>query len=78
MSIDQIYSLPVGNIAADNCALFLWTTNPLLNDSFKVITAWDFQYKTVAFVWCLVDHSIYQVVIEPIEKHSKKLGSTEI
>lgn len=51
MSLDKICSLPVEEIAADNCALFLWTTNPLLNDAFKVITAWGFQYKTVAFYW---------------------------
>lgn len=51
MSVDDICSLPVGNIAADNCALFLWITNPLLNEPFKVISAWGFQYKTVAFYW---------------------------
>jgi N6-adenosine-specific RNA methylase IME4 len=51
MSLGEICSLPVADIAADNCALFLWTTNPLLNDSFKVIEAWGFEYKTVAFFW---------------------------
>ena len=51
MTIDEICKLPVAEIAADNCALFLWTTNPLLNDVFKVISAWGFQYKTVAFYW---------------------------
>lgn len=51
MSLDEICSLPVNDIAAENCALFLWATNPLLDDAFKVITAWGFEYKIVAFYW---------------------------
>jgi N6-adenosine-specific RNA methylase IME4 len=51
MTIEEICALPVADIAAENCVLFLWTTNPLLNDAFKVISAWGFQYKTVAFYW---------------------------
>ena len=31
--------------------LFLWVTFPTLLESFEVIRAWGFQYKTVAFVW---------------------------
>ena len=49
MTIDEICKLPVADIAANNCALFLWATNPTLNDAFKVIDSWGFQYKTVAF-----------------------------
>ena len=51
MTIAEICALPVADIAADKCALFLWTTNPLLNDAFKVILGWGFKYKTVAFYW---------------------------
>lgn len=31
--------------------LFLWVTFPKLLESFEVIKAWGFEYKTVAFVW---------------------------
>ena len=51
MSLDNIRQLPVGNIAADDCALFIWTTIPFLKECFSVIRAWGFEYKTVAFVW---------------------------
>lgn len=51
MNIDDICNLPVKNIASENCILFLWVTFPTLLDSFKVIEAWGFNYKTVAFVW---------------------------
>ena len=51
MTINEICSLPVRSIAANNCALFLWATNPTLDDAFKVIRAWGFEFKTVAFYW---------------------------
>ena len=51
MSIEQIKALPVEEIAADNCALFLWATFPNLQEAFEVVTAWGFTFRTVAFVW---------------------------
>lgn len=51
LSIDEISQLPVKTIAANNCFLFLWVTFPKLQECFKVINAWGFTYKTVAFVW---------------------------
>lgn len=51
MSTEEICSLPVSEIAARDCVLFLWTTVPCLQESFSVIRAWGFSYKTVAFVW---------------------------
>jgi N6-adenosine-specific RNA methylase IME4 len=43
--------LPIDALAADDCALFLWVTWPLLNDAMFVIGTWGFTYKTAAFVW---------------------------
>ena len=51
MKLEDICNLPVGDLAADNCILFLWVTFPKLLESFEVIKAWGFEYKTVAFVW---------------------------
>lgn len=51
MEHEDICALPVADIAADNCLLFLWTTFPKLYEALDVITAWGFEYKTVAFVW---------------------------
>lgn len=50
MTIETICALPVRDLALDNAVLFLWVTSPLLEDSFKVINAWGFHYKT-SFVW---------------------------
>ncbi len=51
MPADDICSLPVADIAEDNSVLFLWVTFPNLQESFRVIEAWGFEYRTVAFVW---------------------------
>lgn len=51
MRIEQIKALPVEKLAADDCALFMWITFPCMKEAFEVLEAWDFQYKTVTFVW---------------------------
>jgi N6-adenosine-specific RNA methylase IME4 len=51
MTIEDIYNLPVQSIAADDCALFLWVTNPMLEQGLETIKRWGFAYKTVAFSW---------------------------
>ena len=51
MSMDEICALPVADLAAKDSALFLWATFPQLNEAFRVIEAWGFSYKTVAFNW---------------------------
>lgn len=51
MSLEDIQALPVKDLAATDCILFMWTTIPLLQDCFSVMNAWGFVYKTVAFVW---------------------------
>ena len=51
MSIKDICALPVRELAAPDCTLFLWVTFPVLPETFEVIKAWGFEYKTVAFCW---------------------------
>lgn len=51
MSIADIAALPVADVAADDCHLFLWVTGPVLEQAFEVIRAWGFRYSGVAFTW---------------------------
>ena len=51
MGIDELCALPVADLAAPDSALFLWATFPQLPEALRLIKAWDFQYKSVAFVW---------------------------
>jgi N6-adenosine-specific RNA methylase IME4 len=51
LSLEEISALPVGEYAADDCALFLWACWPTLLDALDVIKAWGFVYKTCGFDW---------------------------
>jgi len=44
MSIEEICSLDVASIAADDCHLWLWTTNSFLRAGFEVMERWGFKY----------------------------------
>jgi N6-adenosine-specific RNA methylase IME4 len=50
-SLDDIKALPVADLAADDCALFLWCVMPELPGALEVIKAWGFEYKTAGFTW---------------------------
>lgn len=51
MKQEDINRLPVSNIAAKDCVLFLWVTMPKLQEGLETIKAWGFKYKTCAFCW---------------------------
>jgi len=51
MSIDQIAALPVGDLAADNSALFMWATWPQLDQQIDVLKSWGFRYVGAGFIW---------------------------
>lgn len=109
MNIEDMCALPVRALADKDCVLFLWTTFPMLPEALRLIKAWGFEYKTVAFVWlkqnkkspswfyglgfwtrgnaevCLLakrgkpkrsSASVHQLIISPIEQHSKKPDET--
>jgi N6-adenosine-specific RNA methylase IME4 len=50
-TIEQIKALPVARLAADDCALLLWGTWPLLPQVIEVIDAWGFKFKSCCFLW---------------------------
>lgn len=51
MSIEDIRALPIKDLANKDCALFLWVTMPCLLEGLSTLDAWDFTYKTAAYVW---------------------------
>ena len=51
MDMRQIRELPIAEMAADDCALFLWATDPMLPQALDLIEQWGFNYKTIGFVW---------------------------
>ena len=51
MTKEEIQSLPVKDIADENCVLFLWAIYPCLEEALELIKCWGFTYKTIAFTW---------------------------
>ena len=51
MTLEDIKALPVSELAAEDCALFLWITMPMLHEAWGVMEAWGFRFVTAAFVW---------------------------
>ena len=50
MTMDQIKSIPIMRMAADNCVLYLWGTWPKFCEMQDVISAWNLELKT-GFPW---------------------------
>lgn len=50
MTVEEIAALPVSQMVEDKAVLFLWTTNGFLRESFDVIDAWGFEFKST-MVW---------------------------
>lgn len=46
MPIDEIKAMPVLDLAAPDCLLWLWAVNPMLPQALAVMSAWGFEFKT--------------------------------
>lgn len=44
--LEWIQNLPVGELAAPNCILWLWGINPMLPEAIDTLVAWGFEFKT--------------------------------
>lgn len=47
MPTSEIKKLPVGDIADENCHLYLWVTNPFIQEGLDVCREWGFNYKQI-------------------------------
>ena len=64
MSLDQIKALPVSELAAKDCVLFMWTIDTHLPMALDVIRAWGFEHKTRAFEWVKLQEKIADYPLE--------------
>ena len=87
MSIDELCALPVPELAAKDCTLFLWATFPQLPEALRLIRASPSWFYGMGY-WtrsnaeiCLLatkgkpkrqSAGVHQFIISPIEQHSKK------
>ena len=77
MTTEEICQIPVESIAADPCALTLWTTMPRIPDALQVIDAWGFEYKTVLFTWVKLNRARAngKIVMLVQELYARRLDS---
>ncbi len=55
MSLEEIASLPVQEVAEDNAHLYLWVTNSFIEEGHGIVRSWGFKPKTV-LTWVKVQH----------------------
>lgn len=51
MNIEDIKGLPIQDLCAEQCILFLWVTFPRLAQGLEVIKSWGFEYYGLGFDW---------------------------
>lgn len=63
----DLKKIPIQQICADDCLLFMWVTNPHLAQGIELASAWGFEYKTVAFIWDKMNHNPGQYTLSNCE-----------
>ncbi len=68
MDLADVKAMPVRDVVARDCWLFLWVTWPFLEEGLRVITRWGFRYRSAAFVW---------PKLKPTSAHALFLGADD-
>ena len=76
MALDEIMDLPVGDIAAPDCWLFMWATGPNLIQAFQVMAHWRFRYSAMGFVWVKLKRNATSRLFYSLEDLHVGLGLT--
>tara|TARA_Y100000996_G_scaffold355211_1_gene295672 strand:+ start:17 stop:550 length:534 start_codon:yes stop_codon:yes gene_type:complete len=51
LTLKDLKQLPISNKANPDSLLFMWSSSPHLDQAIDLMSAWGFDYKTIAFVW---------------------------
>lgn len=51
VTLDGLKQLNIQSITAEDCLLFMWSSNPHLDQAIDLGKSWGFEWATVAFVW---------------------------
>lgn len=51
VTLNDLKTLDIPTICANDCLLFMWATNPHLDQAIDLGKTWGFSWATVAFVW---------------------------
>ncbi|MDR0550904.1 MAG: hypothetical protein LBG72_02665 [Spirochaetaceae bacterium] len=67
LKTSELMQLPMSRIMKEDCLLFMWSTNPHLEQAINLGAAWGFEYKTVAFIWNKCNHNPGQYTLSNCE-----------
>ena len=51
MTMEDLKALPLAEVAAADCVLFLWAVDAMIPEAIELGRAWGFRYSTVGFYW---------------------------
>ena len=51
MTLAELKALPVVDLMAPDCVVFMWATWPIMPEALAVGESWGLTYKTCAFLW---------------------------
>lgn len=57
LKLEELKKLRVLDIAASDSLLFMWATNPHLDQAIELGRTWGFDYRTVIFIWNKMVHN---------------------
>jgi N6-adenosine-specific RNA methylase IME4 len=67
LKLNELKKLALGEIAKEDCLLFMWTSNPHLAQAIELGEAWGFEYRTIAFIWDKMNHNPGQYTLSNCE-----------
>lgn len=67
LKLSELKKIPIHEISKKDCLLFMWVTNPHLEQGLELGKAWGFEYRTVAFVWDKMVHNPGQYTMSYVE-----------
>lgn len=76
MSTAEIRALPVAEIAAKDCWLMMWTTQPHLEQAFDVLKDWGFKYSSVFQFWFKLNPRAASALFLTMQDFHKGMGFT--
>ena len=76
MSIAEIAAMPVSELAAKDCWLMMWTTQPHLEQAFEVMHGWGFRYSSIFQFWFKLNPRSASALFLTLQDFHKGMGFT--
>lgn len=67
LTAQEIREIRVTDLAAKDCALFMWVVDSHFDEALMLGKAWGFEFKTIAFIWLKSAHDPLEVGFFPAE-----------